>query len=215
MGGGVVSATGRGAVREPEDYYTTPSWAVRRLLEAWRPPAGVWMEPSAGNGAIIRAVNAIRPWTDWRALEIRDEERETLEALCPTTIGNFLRDSELDLDVVTVIGNPPFSLAWEFIQRAREVYPNAEVCFLLRLAFAASKDRCAFMRAHPPDVFVLPDRPSFTGEGGDSADYAWFVWPTESCAARFQVLNTTPLAERKLDCGHKVMVEPAQRSLAL
>lgn len=210
-----MSATGRGAVREPEDYYTTPSWCVRRLLEAWRPSAGLWVEPSAGNGAIIRAVNAMKPGIEWRALEIREEERETLEALCPTQIGNFLRDSELDLDAEVVLGNPPYALAWEFIQRAREVYPHAQVCYLLRLAFAASADRCSFMRAHPPDVYVLPDRPSFTGDGGDSADYAWFVWPREVRAARFQVLQTTPLAERKLDCGHEVMIEPRQGSLAL
>ena len=69
------------------------------------------------------------------------------------------------------------------------------------------------MRAKPPDVFVLPDRPSFTGEGSDSADYAWFVWPSTIRAARFQVLKATPLAERKQDCGHAVMIDPRQREL--
>ena len=29
-----------------------------------------------------------------------------------------------------------------------------------------------------PDVYQLPKRPSFTGDGSpDAAEYSWFVWP--------------------------------------
>jgi hypothetical protein len=222
-----VSATGRGAVREPDDFYTTPSWAVRRLIEAWRPRLGAIVEPSAGNGAIIRAANAVIPELAprWFAYEIREEERETLGALCNAVIGNFLTDTTVnaggrDFSVKTVLGNPPFSKAWEFVHEARRRFPTAEVCYLLRLAFAASADRAPFMRECPPDVFVVPDRISFDGVGADSADYGWFVFPpavpgaTRSAGA-FRVLNTTPLAERKLDRGHAVLIEDAQTRLAL
>lgn len=212
-----MSATGRGRAREPEDYYTTQSWCVRRFLEAWRPPEkGTFYEPGAGNGAIIRAVRSVYPTRGWECIEIREEERETLRAISSgvPTIGDFLKYEQRDLCITAVIGNPPYEFAQEFIEHAMRLFPVAQIAFLLRLAYAASKERAAFMRAHPPDVYVLPDRPSFTGDGGDSADYGWFVFhPVERSAGRFMVLNTTPLAERQLDRGHRVMIEPAQKEL--
>lgn len=208
-----------------DDYFTTPSWSVRRLLEAYQPPPGMLVEPTAGNGAIIRAMAAAPaaiPTDRWRAYEIREEERETLTALCPTVIGDFLPDPKLcgadmfspDPMVKAWIGNPPFTFAFEIILECIRRYPAAVGVFLLRLAFAASAERCPFMKAHPPDVLVLPDRISFDGEGADNSDYAWFVFhPVERGAGRFLVLNTTPLAERKLDKGHRVLIEPPQREL--
>jgi hypothetical protein len=216
-----VSATGRGRAREPEDYYTSPSWTVRRLLEAWQPPMeGNLVEPSAGNGAVIRAFadSGISPGR-WFACEVREEEALTLSALCRSRICNFLRDPFLDMvggrGVSAVIGNPPYTYAFEFVQRARELFVDADVCFLLRLAFAASEDRNGFMRENPPDVYLLPNRPSFTGEGTDSADYAWMIWPTgpSRTAGSFRVLNTTPLSERQRDRGHQVLIEERQAEL--
>jgi hypothetical protein len=211
-----MSATGRGAEREDEDYYPTPSWTVRRLLEAWQPKPGSWLEPGAGGGAIIRAVDAATLVKhDWIGVEIREEERETLTPLCKVVqIGDFLHGDDRYMPpfiVSTVIGNPPFRFAAEFIWKARMLCPIADIAFLLRLNFAASDERADFMRQTPPDVYVLPNRPSFTGEGTDSPEYAWFVWPPVAARARggFQVLNTTPIAERKLDKGWgRVVVDP-------
>lgn len=214
-----MSATGRGAVREPEDFYTTPSWCVRRLLEAWSPPAGdLWLEPSAGNGAIIRSVKAIRDDMHWLAVEKRDEEREALTIdRCAFYLENFLTfpfPASTFRMVSVVIGNPPYAHAEEFIHRARSLCPRAEIVFLLRMAFVSSRERSAFMQAEPPDLDVLPDRPSFTGEGGDSADYAWLHWPpVPRAAGAVRVLKLTSLEERQRDRGHRVMIEPAQRAL--
>lgn len=47
---------------------------------------------------------------------------------------------------------------------------------LLRLNFLGSQRRAAWLRAWTPDVYVLPRRPSFTGRGTDSCEYAWCVW---------------------------------------
>jgi hypothetical protein len=43
-----MSSTNRGAAREPADNYPTPSWCVRRLLEAVELPPGRWLEPACG-----------------------------------------------------------------------------------------------------------------------------------------------------------------------
>lgn len=212
-----VSSTGRGAEREADDYYTTPSWAVRRLLESWTPPAGVLAEPSAGNGAIIRAAEQCGIRTSrWHAFEIREEESARLSDLCTTQIQDFLRaGADPVVDVGAVIGNPPFSHAFEFILEARRRFPVAQVCYLLRVAFAASEDRNPFMRDNPPDVYLLPNRPSFTGQGTDSADYAWFIWhPVQGrSSGSFRVLAHTPLEERKRDRGHEVLIPDRQIGL--
>ena len=66
--------------------YPTPEWAVHRLLDTWEPPGSVWLEPCAGEGAII---SAVRSWCaagedrwnpKWEAVEIRSECRQALGA---------------------------------------------------------------------------------------------------------------------------------------
>jgi hypothetical protein len=88
-----------------------------------------------------------------------------------------------------IIMNPPYKLAMEFVEHAIES-AGVTVC-LLRLAFLASQKRAAFWREHPADVYVLPKRPSFTGGGTDSTDYAWFVWsPLQEAGNRWFILDT-------------------------
>jgi hypothetical protein len=193
-----VSADGRGAVRVASDFYPTPAACVARLLEVVNLPSdGLWLEPAAGDGAIIRAIGERR----WIAIEIREECRLALGGLLfdhpgsSVGIADFLSEPVRN-DYRVVITNPPYSLALEFIKRSFQVAPNAWIVMLLRLNFAASQKRAAFMRAFPPDVYVLPNRPSFTGTGKtDATEYAWFIWPAEPARSTrkcgtFQVLRT-------------------------
>ena len=86
-------------------------------------------------------------------------------------------DAPYSKDLTAVVTNPPYSLAEKFIRHARKLCPHADLVFLLRLAFLASAKRLPLWQdVGIPDVYVLPNRPSFTGGGTDSADYAWFVW---------------------------------------
>ena len=97
-----------------------------------------------------------------------------------------------------IITNPPYWLAFDFVlaslSRARFV------AMLLRLNFLSSESRSALMRVDAPDVYVLPNRPSFVASGQtDSIEYAWFVWPEERGrrSGRVQVLATTSAVERR------------------
>jgi predicted RNA methylase len=58
-----------------------------------------------------------------------------------------------------VIGNPPFSLALEFVQVSLKLAPV--VAFLLRLPWLASQGRADFLRQKTPSVYVMPKRPEF------------------------------------------------------
>lgn len=201
-----MSATGRGPrLGGPDDFYVTPSWCVDRLLDVWTPPsAGNFCEPAAGDGAIIKAVNKRLGKRDWLAIECRATAAQAIrEAGAEPVIADFLTWQPASTDqtaaVSWLITNPPYSLCEQFIRRAHQLFTYAPLVFLVRLGFLASEQRLALWRdVGTPDVFVLPNRPSFTGNGTDSADYAWIVIGNAPGGfGKFRVLNTTPLAERK------------------
>ena len=67
-----MSATNRGAERQKDDFYATPSWCVRALLRTVDLPGGAWFEPAVGTGAIVRAVNQLRQDVSWTIADIAD-----------------------------------------------------------------------------------------------------------------------------------------------
>ena len=194
-----MSSTNRGSRRTPADYYPTPHWCVRRLLEEVELPGGHWVEPCAGDGDIIQAVQATRQDIAWTANEVREECQARLEELVASSdvrIGDTLEWSPARRAAVAIT-NPPFRLAMEMVEWS---IANAEVAvLLLRLNFLGTAKRAQFMRKHPPDVYVLPNRPSFTGKGTDSIEYAWFIWDSRRAEARgrLRVLAPTSTKERK------------------
>jgi hypothetical protein len=202
---GVVSATNRGAHREAADNYPTPAWCVRRLLERVWLPGGLWLEPAAGSGAIVRAVNAYRMYclaapVVWVACDVRPECRDDLSGVVDdgnVHIEDFLTRDFGCSDWDCVISNPPYSLAQEFVTKSLELAPF--VAMLLRLNFLASGERAPFFRSEQPDIYVLPNRPSFTANGKtDASEYCWMVWTPERGRkhGRVEVLAETPPAER-------------------
>jgi hypothetical protein len=172
-----MSATNRGAARAEGDFYETPSWTTAAILPQV-PAEGLIFDAGAGTGAISRTLLAsgIHPsrlmaaeLDAGRAAECRKCGVETLEA-------NFLAHSWAG--VRTVIMNPPFNEALEFIEHAiRSVEPGGTVIALTRINWLGAQKRARFHVEHPSDVYVLPRRPSFTGGGGtDATEYCWMVW---------------------------------------
>ena len=112
------------------------------------------------------------------AVELRPEERGTLEALADNvTIGSFF-DYEPDCGYDVIIGNPPYSLALDFINKSLELlHPGGLLIFLLRTNFLESEKRFKWWQEHPlSGLYTLHKRPSFTGRGTDATSYSWFVW---------------------------------------
>lgn len=175
-----MSATNRGAIRRECDFYKTPDEAIEKILDALVDFYGDnILECCAGDGAIIKALRRNFEGIKISAIEIREEERENLikaGADC-VDIGDFLTLTPTSPKPDLIITNPPYSIAQEIIGHCFKVAPDAEVVMLLRLAFLESKKRKAFWERHPvTQLYVLSERPSFTGKGTDATAYAWFVW---------------------------------------
>jgi hypothetical protein len=190
-----VSSTNRGAERHTDDAYMTPKWCVRRLLEVWQPhgTSGILVEPAVGTGNIVRAIGTEQ--FAWLTYDIR--EVPSVGEMHVT--GDFLEVVSHGTDAEAVITNPPYCLAEEFVRHSRALFPRADLVFLLRIAFLASAVRLPLWRdLGTPDLYVLPNRPSFTGGGTDSADYAWFRWPDgKRDNGEVLVLSETPASDRK------------------
>lgn len=192
--------------KPPNEFFPTPHWVLSRFLDKKVLPAGDWLDAGAGAGALIEATAQHPEYGSrvrWTAAELDPYHAPVLQKLTGRAplIGDFrtvpLPQSHL-YDVV--IANPPFSLAQEFLHRARQ--HGDYVCFLLRLNFLQGGERSLWLTQDCPDVYVVADRPSFTPDGNtDTAAYAWMVWHGyrfgKRTSGRVEVLAATPTEVRK------------------
>lgn len=189
-----MSSTGRSDKRRADDSYATPSWVVDALLSVIpTPPPGITIcDPGCGEGAILEALreaDPVRSPPGWNlvGLELNKDRAHQCRIKNLTVFeGDFLTSNMQGVDAV--VANPPFSLAREFVDHSIKTVtrvggenvgwkPGGFVAMLLRLAFLESMKRRDWWRRNPADIFVLPKRPSFTGDGKtDSCAYMWAQW---------------------------------------
>lgn len=134
-------------------------------------PGELVLEPSAGGGSFVAAL--VKCTDEVIALDLNPDA---------PALG-MVRGAAVDFLSVRpktrprwVIGNPPYNTAQEHAAHALDV-TDRHVVFLLRLAFLETKKRASFWAANPcRHVWVLSERPSFTGGGTDSCAYGFFWW---------------------------------------
>lgn len=166
-----------GKYRQLLDFYPTPVNTVLHFLKNHNIKEGHILEPSAGCGNILEAIRESGYKNEITSVEIREEEMDNLSKYGEVYIADFL-DWDADKKYTTIIGNPPYRLAQEFMEKCFEIADeDTEIIMLLRTAFLESKKRYEFWQKHPVSkLYVLSQRPSFTGKGTDSASYSWFIW---------------------------------------
>ena len=202
-----MSATKRGATRVANDYYPTPGWCVRRMLERIALDLSDLriLEPFAGDGAIVRELVAAGA-TDISTVEIQAQVASAIpvaQGVCSYVEDFFDLKGLRPFDLI--ISNPPFSVAEQAIEHAIGLLaPGGVLAFLLRINFLGGASRAEFHQILQPGVFVLPNRPGFHENLSqtDSIEYAWFVYGAD-LHGRVEVLDATPLAERKRD--HEIL----------
>ena len=176
-------------IRHKRDLYRTPQWCIDLLTEKMPPiPVARVIDLGAGDGRIGRTIAGGLESCPIDMYDVHEPD-------CPRPgehwyIGDALvcaRENRVNAEAKIVVSNPPFLLATEFVQLGVEIIqashrPSVAV-FLLRVNWLGSKKRAAWINAHPPArITVLAPRPSFTGGGTDSCEYAW-IWWTKSHAS--------------------------------
>lgn len=186
-----MSAKGRqGKEVEEGEFYPTDRKVVLALLESSlvKLPGGTWIEPCAGTGRIVSAVNEFRGDVDWILCEISDRFSQFLDPLVGENdilvpYGDFVYRKWPYPKADVLIMNPPFSLTFQFVKAALE-RAHWVVC-LQRQGWFGTTGRSPWLRRHCPDDFQLPWRPSFRPDKNtDNCEYCWFVWPPGSDKGR-------------------------------
>lgn len=195
-----MSSTNRGGKKNEFEFYPTPPVSVEGLLAHWQPPGLRLLEPGAGDGAIVRTINrwqndrGLEPY-QWTLVEIDPKWEKSLRRSDPSSVIKCPQDfltwkpaSRFD----AAVGNPPFTLACEFIDHCRRWTDT--VVMLQRLGFLATDDRYAWWRSVGPfDVGVLANRPF-----PDSADYAWYIFSPMATNRIFHIHNSDGIPSKQL-----------------
>lgn len=180
-----MSSTGRSAARKGHqfDYYVTPIADIALFLQSvteYEPgifAGGLILDPCAGGDAThpmsyptALAEFGVDP-AQIKTRDIRDDSPAEIK-------GDYLA-ADIGFQPKTIITNPPFVLAREFLEKAlQDVAEDGFVIMLLRLNFFGSKIRLDLFQRHMPKyAFVHHKRISFTSDGKtDSIEYAHFIW---------------------------------------
>ena len=166
-----MSSTSRAMRGESRDFYATPEPVTRAIIPYLTSLLGDRhsvrvLEPAAGDGAICRVVGSAFN-TTCEAIDVcpqwQHEDAIGYDSASPLEPWrrDFLAlpaDPSFDL----VITNPPFSLAYAFVQHSLEwLRPGGVSAMLLRVGFLEGIERHEWLREHVPDIAILPHRPSF------------------------------------------------------
>jgi len=155
--------------RKKSDFYETPYSITRQFLEL-EPPPLEWkiLEPAAGSGAMTKVIKEFSS----NVTEYKFEQGK-----------DFLIENEKFDFIIT---NPPFSLAYEFIQKAKQV-ANHKFALLLPLSYLHGKTRFdnvwsdkKFPLSH---IYVFVRYPMLGNKLREDGKYktgmmvyAWYVW---------------------------------------
>ena len=156
--------------RQKDDWYPTPHKAIRSLLDVESFDETIW-EPAAGDGAISKV----------------------LEKACYQVISSDLNDygyCDAGVDFLmahkkaadSLVTNPPYKLADQFIQHAINLNVNKHA-WLLRMSFVEGQARFNDIYSHSPPAQIHVFSKRLTIWRGDQKPhstgttcYAWFVW---------------------------------------
>lgn len=191
LNGGFKPTVKRFADLDGPDFYPTPKWATRVLIESEAFEGEIW-EPACGDGAMAQVL--AETGNPVVASDLYD--RGFGEAGV-----DFLKSYRQTENIVT---NPPFNSAEGFVATAHRL-ARRKFALLLRLAFleGANRQRTIFSAIPPARVWVFSERITFypagaVKKGSGTTAYAWFVWDKD---------HTGPTELHWLPLGYKVLSE--------
>ena len=165
------SIVGMSEGRPEHDFYPTPDYVTQALLDREKFSPIVW-EPACGDGAMSKVLEKNGYYVTSTDLIDRGYGINPVD---------FLTDN-LDMGRNTsIITNPPFSLAQEFVERALSL-TDSKIAMFGKLSFLEGKSRREmFNRVPLSKVWVFSQRVKLTREGksyknGGMIAFAWYVF---------------------------------------
>jgi hypothetical protein len=160
------------------DLYETPAGAVRALLRVLRLDEGTIWEPACGRGAIVRVLR------DAGHTVIASDIVKYDRSVGVDFLADFLTVDRAPEGVITVLTNPPYMKADEFVRHALSLVPR--VVMLLRLDFLEGESRRDILESgNLARVYVFRNRVPFRRDGweksGNKIAFAWFEWDRNHC----------------------------------
>jgi hypothetical protein len=163
--------------RETNDFYKTPYFCTDALLQVEALAPVVW-EPACGDGEISEVLKTAGYYV-W-STDLFDRGYGIVGQ-------DFLRSGLLL--PCSIVTNPPYKLAVEFVERALS-FPNVDkVCMLMRLGWleGGGRETRLFSKTPPTRVWVCSDRPTLWNGSDDTVRtsggaiaYAWYVWERDA-----------------------------------
>lgn len=164
--------------READDFYPTPPEPTRALLHAeigrLRQFDRIW-EPAAGDGAMVREMQAIG---------LTVFASDLVDRQCGAEIASFYDFDEAPSKAI--VTNPPFAeCAWgrnkaAWLRHAHDVLCVEYMALLLNWSWPGAVGLGPFWANHPPArVYLLRWKIDFTGQGSPPSYHAWFVWDVQ------------------------------------
>jgi hypothetical protein len=192
---------GKKTERQANDYYATPDWLIDAIIDqeiGRRTEYKNVLEPGVGEGAIVDRLLANRQNIgNITGVDIVDyPNRKDNCKFIQQDYRHFALQTSEKFDLI--LGNPPFTLAREFITASLPLLASyGKLILLLRLNFYGGQRRSSWLESHMPDrCWVTPKRPIFVGKTSDATEYAWFVWEQHDECPLFTQLGLLPTWDR-------------------
>src|SRR5262245_55856699 len=169
LNGGFKPTLKRRADLDGPDFFPTPAWATRALVDHESFKGEIW-ECACGDGAMAQMLEAAGHKVFASDLYARGYGTAGVD---------FLSSTRRTDNIVT---NPPYNCAEAFVAQGLKL-ARRKFALLLRLAFLEGAGRAdrIFLRTPPARVWVFSERITFYMKdakraGNGTTAYAWFVW---------------------------------------
>ena len=147
--------------RQSEDFYPTPSYVTEALLEYHHFRGKIW-EPACGDGRMAEVLK--KSYQDVECSDLMDRGYGQSGV-------DFLKSNKRVANIVT---NPPFQLAYEFIEQGLKLADDC-LALLLPIRYLTGKKRAKLYTKFPPaKIIVIPNKVDFLGFGSPAMEFAWF-----------------------------------------